>query len=199
MSDRRPIDSADYSPFSRVEERAQRVPELVTVLVAIAGLFVQGGRLGALASVVLIACWMYLQVEFIFAVGIVLFVGLGGEPISIGAALATTGLAGLLAVNVAHTWESVKPIALFLALFVAGCGGVLITSRAVALHWLGVGGGTVLTGAIYLLHRCERVRFEVINASGGPDDERSRTGTAKDDESRTETRDRDARSRGETT
>jgi hypothetical protein len=199
MSERRPTDGDDYSPFSRVEDRTQRGPELISLLVAIIGLFVQSGRLGALASIVLIACWMYLQVEFVFAVGAALFVGVGGEPISIGAALAMTGLAGLLAVDVARTWGSVKPVALFLALFVAGGGSILLASRTVPLHWLGTGAGIALAGVTYLLHRYERVRFGVIDTSDGSDTERSWTGaTVDDDEPRVGSRNGDTRPRSET-
>jgi hypothetical protein len=199
MSDRRWAAGEDYSPLSRIENRTQRVPELIAVVIAVAGLFVQGGRLGALASVALVACWMYLQVEFTFAVGSVLFAGVGGDPVSIGAVLAMTGLAGLLAVDVARTWESVTPVALFLGLFVAGGGGVLLASRGVPVHWLGVGGGAALAGGIYGLHRYERIRFGVLDTTDAPDG--SRTGTSADEEPRTGTQGRDAtsRARGETT
>ena len=200
MSERRPTEGDDYGPFSRVENRTQRVPELVALLVAIAGLFVQGGRLGALASIVLVACWMYLQVEFVFAVGATLFVGVGGEPISIGTVLAMTGVGGLLAVDVARTWESVKPVALFLALFVAGGGGVLVASRTVPVHWLGVGAGGIVAGVAYLLHRYERSRFDVFDTSDGPDAEHSQAGAAvDDDEPRTRSRGGNTRAQGETT
>jgi predicted ABC-type sugar transport system permease subunit len=196
MSERRPTERDDYTPFSRVEDRTQRVPELLALLVTIAGLFVHGGRLGALASLVLIACWMYLQVEFMFAAGAALVVGVGGEPISTGAVLAMTGLGGLLAVDVARIWESVKPVALFLALFVTGGGGILVASRVVPLYWLGIGAGGVIAGVGYLLHRYERTRIGEIDTS----DDRSRTETTADGgDPQTESRGNDTKSRGETT
>lgn len=165
-----------YSPFSRIETRTRRVPELLAVLVAIGGLVVQGGRLGVLAAVVLVALWMYLQVEFVFAAGTVLFVGAGGEPLSIGAVLAIAGLGGLLAVDLARTWQSVRPVALFLTLIAMGLGGALAARRVIAPHRFAVAAAVTVGGAMYLVHRYERRHADGSGVFGATGARSERTG-----------------------
>lgn len=151
-----------YRPFSRLETRTQRVSELFSVLIALAGMFVQTGRLGAVAGVALVGLWLYLQVEFVFAAGTLLFVGLGGDPVSLGAILTLTGLGGLLAVDLARTWRSVRPVALFLSAFLIGTIGVLGASRTVAVSRLGVVITVGCCALAYGLYRYERYRFRVV-------------------------------------
>lgn len=149
-----------YSPISRLEERSQRVPELLAMLVALAGLLLQSGRLGVLAGVVLVGLWLFLRVEFVFAAGVLVVAGFG-DPLSLAAVLTLSGLGGLLAVDLARTWGSVGVVALFLALFVVA-GGMLVASQVVAVRWLGLGAAAALTGLAYALHRYERFRFGTI-------------------------------------
>lgn len=156
-----------YSPISRLEERSQRVPELLAMLVALAGLLSQGERLGVLAGVVLVVLWLFLRVEFVFATGVLAVAGLS-DPLSLGTVLTLSGLGGLLAVDLARTWGSVSVVALFLALFVVA-GGTLAASQVVAVRWLGLGAAAALAGLAYALHRYERFRFGAIDTAAAGD------------------------------
>ncbi|MFD1633356.1 hypothetical protein ACOZ4L_09180 [Haloplanus ruber] len=156
-----------YSPISRLEERSQRVPELLAVLVALAGLLLQGERLGVLAGVVLVVLWLFLRVEFVFATGVLAVAGLG-DPLSLGTVLTLSGLGGLLAVDLARTWDSIGAVALFLALFVVA-GGILAATQVVAVRGLGLGAAALLAGLAYALHRYERFRFGTIDTATAGD------------------------------
>lgn len=178
-------DHETYSPISRLEERSQRLSELLGIFVVLAGFLLQNDRLGVVAGVIILVCWLFLQVEFTFAAGILAAAGLG-DPLSIGTVLTLAGLGGLLAVDVARTWRSVGVVALFLVLFVVGTGGLLVGSQLVELRLLGVGAAVVLGGLAYVCHRYERVRFSTMNteveAIGGGDGATDRSSADRDAE-----------------
>ncbi|ESP90018.1 hypothetical protein [Candidatus Halobonum tyrrellensis] len=155
-----------YSPFDRLERRSDRVPELVSVLVAVGGLFLQGGRVGVAAGVLLVALWLFLRVEFVFAAGAVLVAGVGGDPTSLGGVLVVAGLAGLLAVDLWRTWASARPVALFAALFTLVGAGIVAARERVVLHWLGLGVVAAVALASYLLHRYEVFRLDASSGTG---------------------------------
>ncbi len=145
-----------YSPAERLETRSHRVAELVITSVAVAGVAVAGGRLGVVAGVALLACWLYLRAEVTFVVGAVLVAGVGGDPSTPGAVLAAVGLAGLLALELARAWDSARPVGAFLASLVVGVVAFVAAGEFVALRWLVGGAAAGLVAAVYGLVRVER-------------------------------------------
>ena len=145
-----------YSPVERLETRTHRVAELVITSVAVAGVAVAGGRLGVVAGVALLACWLYLRAEVTFVVGAVLVAGIGGAPSTPGTILAAVGLAGLLALELARAWGSARPVGAFLASLVVGVVAFVAAGEFVALRWVGGAAAAGLVGAVYGLTRIER-------------------------------------------
>jgi hypothetical protein len=171
-----------YSPISRLEDRSERVADLLALLLVLAGLFVLGGHPASVAGVLLVGLWLYLHVEFVFAAGIVVIAGLGGQPTAVGTVLAITGLAGLLAVALSRTWQSVVPVVLFLTLF-AVVGGSLLLSHPVAARWLAAGAAVATAGAAYWLHRYERDGLRAVDAHDDDDGDRRESTPSVDDTS----------------
>jgi hypothetical protein len=145
-----------YSPVERLESRSGRVADLLVAGVAVVGLAAAGGRPGVVAGLALLACWLYLRVELTFVVGAVLVAGLGGGVTTAGTAVAATGLAGLLAVDLARTWTSVRPVGAFAAALVVGAAAFALALRVVPLHWVVVGAAAALALGSYGLYRRER-------------------------------------------
>ncbi|MFC7172379.1 hypothetical protein ACFQL0_01300 [Haloplanus litoreus] len=106
-----------------------------------------------------------------FAAGTVAVAGLGSQPTAVGTVLAMTGLAGLLAVALARSWQSVIPVVLFLALF-ALVGGGLLLSHPVAARWLATGMAVATIGTAYGLHRYERGGLRGVDTHGDGDGDR---------------------------
>jgi len=145
-----------YSPVDWPSDLSQQVSELLVAVVAAAGFGLAGGLVGVVAGGILFVCWLFLQTEITFVVGAVLVAVLGGDPSTPGTVLVTTGLTGLLALDLARTSTAPQPVAVFLASVVVGVVAVVGAVEFVALHWV-VGVATVgLIGALYGLYRLER-------------------------------------------
>jgi hypothetical protein len=166
-----------YSPFERTDlARGNGIlVEFFFLLVALGGLSLQGGLFGAAAWLLLLACWATLRVEFTFGVGAVLFTGLTGvrsgfaeavavavgsglEVSLVAIAVTLTGLGGLLANDLRHTWRSIRPVALFVVLVGFSAAVLALASRGIALQRLGAGTVVTLVLSSYVLHRYERGR-----------------------------------------
>lgn len=177
MSERQqPPHRRDYSPFNRTDDYANRLPELFAVLVAGVGLYFQGDLLGAAAGITVAVLWTRLQVEFVFATGVVLLAGLGGDSVTSAAILTMAGLAGLLAAELGRAWESIRLAVLYLAVFAAASVGIVYLTADVALHWVAAIAVAVIAAVSYGLHRYEQYRLESTNATSPtsiPDDRRS--------------------------
>lgn len=142
-----------YSPVERLETRSRRGAELFVTGGVVVGLGVEGS---VIAGVALLACWLYLRVEITFVVGAVLVAGLAGDTAAPGTLLASTGLVGLLAVDLARTWASTRLVGLFVLSLSAGVVVFVVTLAFVAVHWVVAGVAVVLVGAGYGLARYER-------------------------------------------
>lgn len=158
-----------YNPINRVETRSQRFAELLVIGGAVAGFALSNGRLGIIAGLVLLGCWMRLQVELTFIVGAVLVAVLGGDVSTPGSLLTVAGLGGLLAVDLARAWASVQPAALFLMSVFAGALVGVPTYDRFGPYWFVLGAVGILAGGLYGLYRYQeyRSRYAVDDETRG--------------------------------
>jgi hypothetical protein len=172
-------DGADrsYSPFNRPEDRSYWPLELVCLLLAVAGLYLRGEVSGIALGVLLVTLWTIVRVEFVFATGVVLFSGLGGDPnaVPLGVEIASRGfdpgvvavvlllggLGGLLAIDLGRSWGSLRPTVLFVLLFVLATVGIgsVYTSGSVPVHWIGLVAVATLAVVSYGLYQYGQFRF----------------------------------------
>lgn len=164
-----------YSPFERIELARGNglLTDLFFLLFVLGGLSLQGGQFGVAAWLVLLACWAIVRIEFTFAIGAVMFVGLTGARSGFADTLAVAvgpgvdiplvaivvtliGLGGLLAIDLGRTWRSMYPVAVFAVLLGLSAAVLAFTNQGTALQLLGAGTAATLVSASYVLHRYER-------------------------------------------
>lgn len=154
-----------YSPIVQAAEGPENSSGLSLIGLATLGLYLHAGPLGVVAGVAIAALWTRLQAEFVFAAGVLLFVWTSGDLDPIATAVTMTGLTGLLALESAYTWDSLRPAVLFMGLVsVVWVGGFVVTGD-VPLHWLGIGASLTIALLAYGLHRYETIRLEFSTAS----------------------------------
>lgn len=167
------IDGADpaaYDPTVRRDERRAVATGLLPAAVVAVGFGLAAGVVGVAIGVGLALLWLRLRVELVATATALAFAGIGGSsPLAFG--LVACGVAGLLAVDLAATWRSLRPLGAFVAV-AAPLGAAAVVYPDAGGRWL-VAVAVAATVALlsYGLHRYQLLSLGVLGeetANGAP-------------------------------